>query len=535
MDTATIISSLDALNATSIITTLETLEESGFNLTSIDIPTVLASFNVTQIEGLLESNSTVVNGLLQSLTPVQLVEIIDNFQNVTSTLFNAALTANSTEVGTAYLTTGKTLITLLLEKIQTTFTDSQLLGVFTILSNGAALGTGAKKLVKIAKQLIYGFFGDYPVDSNDVEIPSRLISLVEEYQSAIFGGYPTHRDIAPSSIFMAIFFFFTIIHTSLYFKNRSLGHYFPISLGLSFYSICRTLGFLLRIVWSTNILKLDVGITSTIFIVIPTTMLPSLNLILAQRYFTWKHPVYGSLKMFQILMYVIYAAVIIVIVMTIIAAAVQIDYFLGSSHFKMTRNVIEASSILIIIYSLIALILVSVSFIIPPTSNDKKFVTYQPTWIKSFKWNYFVEKGAAQREAELVTDEQKDAIRVINSSSYHHETINQDSNEETNDEMNHSNSILIIALSTLALIIADMFRCVSTFIHQYEFASSWIFDPVVMYVMFGVLETFVNLLFIFGRIDLRFYKPDAFKNVPALKPEETAQSEETEDKANETA
>jgi hypothetical protein len=531
MDTASIVAMLQPMNSSEIIQVLGTLQQSGLNVSQIDTPAILSQLNVTQIEGLLESNSTIVTGLLQSLSATQLVTILTNFQNVTSTIFNAAMSTNITsQASSAYITEGKTLVSLLLARLTTTFTDSQLLGLFKILSNGAALGTGSKQLLKIAKKLISGFFGNFPI-GDSIAVPTRLLNLVADYQPAIFGGYPDHKDIAPSAIFMTIFFFLSIAHAGLYFKNRSLGHNFVISLGLSFYAICRMLGFLLRVVWSKDITNIDVGLASNIFVVIPTTMLPSLNLILAQRFFTWKHPIYGSHKVFQTMMYIIYSLVVGVIVMTIIAASVQINYFLGDSHFKMVQRVIEASSVLVVIYSLASIVLVLAAYVIPPTSQDKQVLTFQPTWVKSFKFTYFVTKGAAKQEAAAVPDEQKHAIRVINSSPYHHETINQDSTpEEGAAELKHHHSIYIISFSTLVLFISDMFRCVSTFIKQYNMEHSWIFDPVVMYVMFGLLEFLVNLAFIFGRIDLRFYKPDAFKKTYPTKPLKSESS--SDDKLN---
>lgn len=524
MDAQTIASLLKPMNSTQIISTLTTFEKSGLNISQVDIPKVLSSLNVTQIEGLLQSNSSTVDGLLTSLSPVQLVTILNNFQNVTSSLFNAASNASSPALAGQYMGHGKTLLGLFLNKINNVFTTSQLLGVFKILSGGAALGTGSKKLLTIAKDMMNGFTGGLGVS---VGIPSRLLNLVEAYQPAEFGDYPTTKDIAPSSIFMAIFFIFTLLHLGIFIKNFSLGHKFYISLGLTIYSLVRALGFLLRIVWSKDVTRITTGLVSMIFIVLPTAFLPGLNLILAQRYFTWRHPVHGSRKIFMTLMYLIYSVVIAVVVMTIIAACVQVNYFLNDHHFKMTKQVIQASSILILIYSLLAVILIGASYIVKPTKSDGEILTYQPYWIKSFGLTYFVPKGQAAKEARSVPSSKKHAIRVIHSSEYHYDTTHSEEVTETKT-LKQNNSIIIIAISTLLVFIGDIFRCVSTFIDQYKYEQSWIFKPVVMYVMFGALETIVNLLYILGRIDLRFYKPDALKNVEH-DVEESVQDQESND------
>ncbi|CDR38454.1 CYFA0S02e01860g1_1 [Cyberlindnera fabianii] len=502
LSTDTIASMLSTMSSSQIVSTLESLQTAGVNLSSIDTTAVISKLNITQVTGLLSSNSSTVNGLLQSFTPVQLVSLIDDMSNSTSTLFKTAAATNNI----ALYKQGRTLVGLLLKKMDTTFTESQLLGVFKILGNGAAFGTGAKVLMDKAKSLVHSFFGGANVD---VEIPTRLLNLVEDYQPAIFGSYPDSKDIAPSAIFIAIFAIFTIIYTLLFAKNWARGHKFLITLGLAIYSLIRTLGFILRLVWAKDITRLDVGLTSTIFLVICTVFLPSLNLILAQRYFTWKHPVLGSSKPFMTLMYIIYALVACVVIMTIVAAAVQIDYLLSESHFAMTKKVIRASSVLICLYSLVAVVLVFGASFIPASSNDKDVLTYQPSWISSFSTTYFAPKGAAAQNNAAVPDDKRHAVRVIQSSTYHHTTVHGEQQHEK--ELHHLGSIIVISFTTFFLFITDIFRCVSTFIDQYNKNHSWIFDPVVMYVMFGALETIVNLMYILGRIDLRFYKPDALE------------------------
>jgi hypothetical protein len=532
MDAQTIAELFKPMNASQIISTLETLQQSGANLTSVDLPAVISQLNVTQVEGLLASDSQIVNGLLQSLNPSQLFTVVRSFQTMTSTLFTAAAKSNSTEAAKVYYSTGTTLVTLLMEKIENVFTNAQLLGMFKLMTNGAAFGTGSKKLISMAKDLVAGFFAGNPPSS--VAIPAKLEGLVSAYQPAIFGDYPDATDVAPSAVFLSIFAVITISHTSLFIRNYTLGHKFFVSLGLAFYSLMRTLSFILRLAWAKNLLNLDLGLTSTIFLVLCTIFLPTLNLILAQRYFTWKHPLYGSHKIFMTLMYIIYALVLGVIVMTIIAACVQTLYLLSEKHFNMTKQVIQASSILILFYSLIAGLLVFLAFVIPPTNEDKQLLTYQPYWIKSFSWNYFVPKGIAQKEEQVVSEDQKQAIRVINSTSYHYETIH-DASAQGDHQLHHTSSIFVIAFTTILLLIADIFRTVSTFINQYHYEQSWIFNHVVMYVMFGVLEVIINVTYLVARIDLRFYKPDSLKNVILSKDKSNAEASQEEKAIESTA
>ncbi|KAH3688735.1 hypothetical protein WICPIJ_000289 [Wickerhamomyces pijperi] len=531
MNSAYIESMIKPMSADQIIATLTKLQASGINMTAFDMPAILSVLNITQVQGLLASNSTVVNGLLQSLKPAQLYTIVGNFQNLTST---ALITGAKTQ-DAALIQTTESVIALLMKKINSVFLDSQLYGLFSLMSNGAAPGTGSKKMLALATKLINGFLGGV-VPASSVSVPERITKMIAYSQQSIFGDYPTTKDVAPSAIFTAIFFLFAIAHAGIWIKNRSLGHKFNISLGLCFYSLVRALGFLLRIVWAKHTFELNVALVSTIFIVIPTSFLPSLNLILAQRYFTWKHPSYGSHKLFQTVMYIIYFLVFAFILMTIVAAAVQTNYFLSAKHYLMTKQVIEASATLVVLYSAAATALVLFAEFVPKTSQDEHIKTFQPKWIKSFSYNYWVPKNAATEAANAVPEELRDATRIINSTNYHYTTINEEQEEvtEKSSVLSHNSSIFIVAFTTLALFIADVFRCVSTYIHQTKAAQSWIFEPVVMYVMFGVLETLINLVYIFGRIDLRFYKPDSFKAsatvaAPVSQDSEVASSEASQE------
>ncbi|KAH3687801.1 hypothetical protein WICPIJ_001209 [Wickerhamomyces pijperi] len=508
MNSTTIESIIKPMSAEQIVATLTKLQSSGVNVTSFDLPTILSGLNITQIEGLLASNATVVDGLLQSLKPAQLYTMIGNFQNLTS----SALIYGSKTNNTALMQTTESTINLLMDKINNVFTDSQLLGLFSIMSDGAAPGTGSKKLVKICYEMLAGFLGGV-LPASTIALPARLATLIGSTLGSMFGDYPTSKDIVPSAIFVGIFFIFALVHGYIWLKNRSRGHKFHHSLGLVFYSIMRVIGFALRIVWSKHGFALNVAIVSTIFVVVPTVLLPSLNLILAQRYFTWMHPSYGSHWLMYAFNDYLYFLVVIFVLMTIVASSVQINYFLSQKHYMMTKQVIEAAAVVVVIYSVCSVCLIAFSTFVPRTSKDKKIKTFQASWVKSFGFTYWVAKDAAKEAAEAVPEDMKHAIRVINSTVYNYETVNeeQEATEGHTSVLAHTPSIVIISFTTLLLFIADMFRCFATFKHQSKAHQSWIFEPVVMYVMYGAVETIVNLVYIFSRIDLRFYKPDVFK------------------------
>lgn len=367
-------------------------------------------------------------------------------------------------------------------------------------THGAAEGTGVLQLVRSGESTL----GTIPV-------PIQKYTL--GVQNAIFGSYPDHSDIAPSAIFTAIFFIFFVAHLFVFFKNYSRGHKFWLSLLFAFYCLLRLLGFAMRIAWADNVLRLETGMASSVFIIVPIVLIASFNCVLAQRIFTWKHPHLGSLRLVWWTMIVLYLIVAGVVVMAIVSALIPYIYFLSQTHYDMCRRVGQAAGILCCIYSLAALTFVVGAFVIPTSQKGSETWTYQPWWIESFSPGYYVERGASRRAEEtfLARDlHTLDAVRIIASTTdMPHRSIEKvHSCTSKSGTLNHNTSILIILVTTLLIFVSSVFRCVSLFEMQEARYQSWICRNWVMYLMFGVFEVIVNLCYLVGRVDLRFYRPD---------------------------
>lgn len=383
-------------------------------------------------------------------------------------------------------------------------------------TDNAADGTGIVKLVDITKD----FLGLKSAD----QIPQLLVDYVKDLQQSQFGSYPDEADVAPSAVFLAVFIIIFFAHGALFAVNYSRGHKFWLSFAFCFYALLRWLGFALRIVWAKNILRLHVGIASEVLLVLPTVFIASFNLVLAQRIFTWRHPVLGNHKLFWCLMLAIYSVVISVVVMTIVAGVVPYLYFLSRSHYDMCRNVVKVTSLLITLYSLLAIAFVIFTFLLPVSKTNKEALVYQPFWIKSFAPTYFPPKNA-QKEGEALFA-QKYAIDprepkrtivgggmdIINNKDEDEQTELAEYEEagEQKFSLKHNVSILIIAVTSIFVFIGSLFRCIGCFMDDVYADQSWIYEPVVMYVLWGALETICNILYLVGRIDLRFYRPDTF-------------------------
>ena len=364
------------------------------------------------------------------------------------------------------------------------------------MNNLPADGTGINQLVAQSHNLM----GDW--------VPPVLQNYILGTQINYFGDYPNNSDLVPSIIFTVVFFIFFCAHLFVFFMNYSRGHYFYVSLCAAFYCAIRIVGFALRAVWSQDITKAQIGISGEVFLILGAIIIVSFNLILAQRIFTWRHPVGGSRRLFWNTMFTLYAIVAGIIAMTIVAGAVPTLYFLSNHVYTNYKICTEASAILIILYSLTSLSLLGLAFFFKPTSKDINLYTYQPWWIESFGTFYYVKSGEPQRAAATFmkrNSNHRHAIRVIAATHHHSNMVEGLSNQR--GDLKHNHSMAIILISTVLIFIGALLRAVVVFQGNMQRNTSSVGKPVVMYICWGLFEVIINVLYLVGRIDLRFYRP----------------------------
>lgn len=364
------------------------------------------------------------------------------------------------------------------------------------INNGAAEGTGIMPLVTFAQNLI------------GTQLPNEIVTYSVGTLNNLFGGYPTHKDFAPSIVFTVLFGVFTIIHTIILCINTSRGHYFYLSYVWICYSIMKFLGFLLRALWSTDILKIKFGLASEVFLIVSTFIIVSANLILAQRLFTWRHPVGGSRKLFWGFMFGTYGMVLVVIAITILASFAPYLYYLSEKSYSSWVKTVQFTAVLILAYCLTSVALIGLSFWLP-TKKDESRYTYQPWWIESFAPFYFVKKGAAQ-EAEATfmkrNSNHRHATRVIAATHHHFKMVKGLSTER--GDLKHNVSMGLLIISTVLTLFGSIVRAIVVFqAREHKFASPaesiWF-----GYLCWGVFESIISILYIVCRVDLRFYRPD---------------------------
>lgn len=366
-------------------------------------------------------------------------------------------------------------------------------------NNSPAEGTGIKILIEQSQN----FLGP--------NIPPSLLKYTLDRQISLFGDYPNESDFIPSLTFSAIFAVFLIAHSFVFFVNLSRGHYFYISIGWMFYSTTRILGFALRAVWAKDITSATIGIASEIFLVLSSMFLVSFNLILAQRIFTWRHPVGGSRMLFWNTMFSLYGIVLGMVAMAIVSSSIPSIYFLSERSYSICKRVVEASAILIDLYSLTSFSLLSLAYFFKPTRKDENTYTYQPWWIKSFGILYYVQPGAAKDAAETFLKRNhysRRPKRVIAATNHYHNYALVQGVTTERGGLSHNYSLMILCVSTILIFVGSLCRSVAILQGRIVMEAGPICKPIVMYICFGGLEVIINILYLIGRVDLRFYRPD---------------------------
>ncbi|CAN3365221.1 hypothetical protein DICA3_E22540 [Diutina catenulata] len=357
-------------------------------------------------------------------------------------------------------------------------------------------GTGIKKLVDFSHHLLG------PI------IPAEIIEYNIGVQNNLFGDYPTSADVAPSILFAALFGVLLFIHLIIFAINTSRGHYFYISLAWVVYCAFRVIGFALRAVWAKDVTKIAVGLTSEVFCIVASIVIVSFNLLLTQRLFTWRHPVGGSRKLFWFFMLTTYAFVFVVIAITVMASFIPYLHFLQRKAYLSYQYVVMASAILILLYSLTSIALLALSYW-APTKKDERLYTYQPWWIESFAPTYFVRKNAAQQAEETFmkrNSNHRHATRVIAATHHHYNMV--EGLSTSRGDLSHNVSMGLIIISTVLIFIGAMGRAIVVFQGRRARDSGPATSIVFMYICWGAFEFIINVLYIVGRVDLRFYRPD---------------------------
>lgn len=390
-------------------------------------------------------------------------------------------------------------------------------------TNGAAIGSGIVKLLADTKKKFNG------------NIPEKLLEATALIQPASFGGTPTpSKDIAPCVIFIVVFLVLLVGNSYIFVKDMMRGHKFLLTLLLIAYYIFNIIGMALRWTWANDNLKIRHGLASGSLIDLAMVWIAGINLILAQRIFTWRHPKFCTSRFFKFNIIFIYSVIFFDIIFSLVVFNIPFLYYMSDSSLKKVQKMQETAKIITCLYPFSAGTFILQAFMVKPNGNPDVCVA-QPYWIESFDFFYYVPRGAAKQAREAFINKSrrhKRAIRTIASSLHHYEVVEELQRVPTYDRptiLNQNYSIWVVTVTTLLLLISTCTRCAATFIHKPVYEDRPIFRPVVFWTCKVTTETLVCIIYMIFRIDLRFYKPDRLpkyiREAPEAKPADNVSEE----------
>jgi hypothetical protein len=350
----------------------------------------------------------------------------------------------------------------------------------------AYTGTGILKIVVMAHNVVGN------------NIPQYVLDMVMTTQYNIFGNFPKKDvDTIPCAIFLVINCVLALANFYVFMRGIMRNHNFYLMFGLGWQCLFNCLGFGMRLGWAQDILQLRLGIGSTVFIILSIVTINFMNFLLAHRILTFRHPETGDATWFGMLMILIYLAFCGVLLMAIVTQIVIFSYFLDYMHWRQATSGMQASSILIVLFSAGGVLIIIAAYIIPRGAiplHHKSRLRLSASNIESYGLFYFPPKHSQ------VVQYKSDPAMKLDSGQLAARTIN--------GRDLHTSSIIVI-FSSLILAGSAAMRCATIMIgDRWEMDAKFIYSQTAFYIGFGVFEVIVNVIFLVFRIDLRFYIPD---------------------------
>ncbi|KAG8208223.1 putative family c-likeg-protein-coupled receptor protein [Trichophyton interdigitale] len=152
------------------------------------------------------------------------------------------------------------------------------------------------------------------------------------------GGRPTLSvDVAISAVFISIFLAGAVSSFTIFRKNLQRNHKFIPSAATGGYCIARIVANTLRIVWAAKPMNINVAIAAQVFIAAGVLILFVINLIFAQRMLRASHPAVGWSRPVSYAFKILYILIGLTLV-TVITATVQSFFTLDPNTRRIDRD-----------------------------------------------------------------------------------------------------------------------------------------------------------------------------------------------------
>ncbi|KAK9358339.1 hypothetical protein V1504DRAFT_461498 [Lipomyces starkeyi] len=313
---------------------------------------------------------------------------------------------------------------------------------------------------------------------------------------AIFGDYPVRKDdIAGSVVCIVCFFVLAVTNMTIFRRNRARGHKFIPSGAMFGLCMARIVTFSMRVAYTTHLSNVNISIASSIFIAAGVVILFVLNILFSQRVFTAQHPsraYVGSL--FFNIMKIYYFSIIAFLIVLIISTGVY--YHTNATVMKGIAQFRKVAMVYFTIAAFLPTLIVTAAYAIPRSKQDRTWPVHYAHWIGKYSGVYSPDPrnmpSASEFYSEIHEGDTRTPVHVIPPS----------------DRGAREVSLVLIIVPSVLLTFATAVRTVSTFKSAVEIFKPWYDYRVTMYLCIALVELSVEITWIVGRVDLRFYIPD---------------------------
>lgn len=190
---------------------------------------------------------------------------------------------------------------------------------------------------------------------------------------ASLGGHPSViPDIPVCAVFLVLFLIGAVSHMTILQVNLRRGHKFIMSGMIFGFCMARITATILRMAWATHQSNIRLAIAAQIFVAAGVVLLFIVNLLFAQRIIRAQHPNSGWHPVFHYLFLAIYSLIIVSLIM-IITSTVQSFYTLNANTHRIDRDIQLYGQTYFTVVGFLPIPIVLLGLVIPRRQHTEKF------------------------------------------------------------------------------------------------------------------------------------------------------------------
>ncbi|KAK9237524.1 hypothetical protein V1525DRAFT_403843 [Lipomyces kononenkoae] len=315
-------------------------------------------------------------------------------------------------------------------------------------------------------------------------------------QPALFGDYPVRKDdIAGCVVCIVCFVVLAVTNMTIFRRNLARGHKFIPSAAMFGLCMARIVTFSMRLASTTHPTNLNVSIAASIFVAAGVVVLFVLNVLFSQRIFTAQHPSRAYVgSAFYNIMRLYYFSIIAFLIVLVVTSGVY--YHTNATVMQGIAQFRKVAMVYFTVSAFMPTLIVAVAYAIPRSEQDRTWPVHYAHWIERYSGTYSSDPrkmpSAVEFYAEVPARETRIPVQVIPPS----------------DRGARKVSLLLVIFASVLLTFATAVRTAATFVHALEIDKPWYDDRVTMYICIALVELLVEISWIVGRVDLRFYIPN---------------------------